>query len=143
MKRLFQWIFVLGLTAVPPIIALQTYSQSPHLPAEIVPVWQQFLPVIFLSAGVAVSAFCVLKVPAYLKWPQELKLIFLTILAFLTLIILWLAVLLAHYSLAGLVLETAVAPPYVLIPGGIATLLLILGTFYWADQLYLQNSSQG
>lgn len=140
MKRLFQWLFVLGLTAVAPLIALQTYTQSPHMPTNILPLWQQFLPVIILSLGVAISALCVLKVPAYLhSWPQELRLIFLALLSFLTLVILWLAILLAHYTLSGLVLGTAVAPANVLILGGIATLILILGTLYWADQLYLQN----
>ena len=141
MKRLFPWIFVIGLTAVPPIIALQTYNQSPSSPSHIVPLWQQFLPVVLLSSGVTISAICLLKVPAYLHtWPQELKLIFLALLAFLTLVILWLAVLLAYYSLSGLALATAVAPPNVLTLGSIATLFLILGTLYWADQLYLQSN---
>ena len=140
MKKLFQWMFVMGLTAVPPIIALQTYSQFPHISTDTVPLWQQFLPVILLSAGVTISAFCVLKVPAYLhNWPQELKLICLALLAFLTLVILWLALLLAYYTLS-VPTGTAVVPSDVLILGSTATLFLLLSTLYWADQLYLQSN---
>ncbi len=139
MKRLFQWLFVLGLTAVPPLVALHTYSQSPPLPDDILLLWRQFLPAILLSIGVAVGVFCLLKVPAYLNWPQELKLILLAILAFLTLIILWLAILLAYYSLAGIAVTMAVAPFPILIFGSIASFILLIGTFYWADQLYLQT----
>ena len=139
MQRLFQWLFLLGLMAIPPLVALQTHSQSSPLPGDIVPLWQQFLPAILLSIGVAVSVFCLLKVPMYLQWPHELKLIVLVILAFLTLIILWLAVLLAYYSLTGDTVETAVAPANVLILGSIASFILLLGTLLWADQLYLQS----
>ena len=140
MKRLFQWLFIVGLTAVPPIVGFQTYEESALPLSHIIPLWQQFLPVILLTLGVAISTFCLLKVPAYLQWQHELTLTFLALLAFLTLIILWLAILLAYYSQTGLVIGTAVAPPNVLILGGAATLILILGTFYWADQLYLQTT---
>lgn len=140
MRRLFQWLFVVGLTAVAPFIAWQTYNQSPAIPTTIVPLWQQFLPVILLSFGVAVSTFCLLRVPAYLRnWPQELRVSLLALLAFLALVILWLAILLAYYTQAAPT-GTAVAPPHILILGSAATLFLLLGTLYWADQLYLQSN---
>ena len=139
MNRIFQYLFIAGLTAVPTVVGIQTYNQSPPILAHAIPLWQQFLPVILLTSGVAMSAFGLLKVPAYLNWPQELRLIFLALLAFLTLIILWLAILLAYYSQTGFVVGTAVAPLNVLILGIIATFILVLGTFYWADQLYMAS----
>jgi hypothetical protein len=144
MRYWFQWLFVGLLTAVPFAVALRAYALSPSLPTSLVlTLWQQFLPVFLLSITVAISAASVLFVPAYLRdWPLDIQLIFLTLLAFLTLVILWIAIMLAYVSLAPPVPGTAVAPPWLFYMGGTATLILILGILYWADQLYLQSSGK-
>ena len=144
MKYWFQWLFVGILTAVPFAVGLRAYALSPSLPTSLVmTLWQQFLPVFLLSIAVAISTACVLFVPAYLHdWPLDIRLIFLTLLAFLTFVILWIAVMLAYVSLAPPASGTAVAPPWVFYVGGGATLVLILGILYWADQLYLQSSGK-
>jgi hypothetical protein len=141
MRYWFQWLFVGILTAAPFAVGLQAYALSPSLPTSLViTLWQQFLPVFLLSIAVAISSACVLFVPAYLHdWPLDIRLIFLTLLAFLTVVILWIAIMLAYVSLAPPDQGTALAPAWVFYVGGTATLILILGILYWADQLYLRS----
>ena len=144
MRRWFEWLFVGLLTAVPFAIGLRAYTLSPSLLIHpILTLWQQFLPVFLLSLAVGISAACVLFVPAYLRdWPLDVRLIFLTLLAFLTVVILWIVIMLAYLSFSlPIPGVTAVAPPWVFNVGGTATLVLILGILYWADRLYLQSLS--
>jgi hypothetical protein len=141
MRRWFQWSFIGILAVIPFAVGLRAYALLPPLPTDpIVTLWQQFLPIFLLSIAVGISAACVLFVPAYLRdWPMDTRLILLALLAFLTVIILWMGIMLAYVSLSLPMLETAVAPPWVLVTGGTATLVLILGILYWADQLYLRS----
>jgi hypothetical protein len=145
MKRWFQWLFVGILAATPFAVGLQAYALAPSLPTTpVFTLWEQFLPVFLLSIAVAISAVCLLAVPAYLRnWPLDLQLIFLTLLAFLTVVILWIAILLAYVSLSLSVSEVGIAPAWVFYSGGAATLVLIFGILYWADQLYLRSVRDG
>lgn len=142
MRRWFEWLFVSILTAIPFVISLCAYNLSPSLPIHpILTLWQQFLPIFLLSLAVGISAAFVLFVPAYLQdWPLDVRLVFLTLLAFLTFIILWIAIMLAYISFSLPTPDTmAVAPSWVFYIGGAATLVLIFGILYWADQLYLRS----
>jgi hypothetical protein len=121
---------------------LRAYDLSPlPLIDPTITLWQQFLPVILFSIVVAASSVCVLRVPVYLRnWPLDVRLILLTLLAFLTLIILWLAIMLAYIPLSSPI-DSGVAPTWVLLAGGSATLFLVLGILYWADHLYWQAAA--
>ena len=141
--RLFRWLFVMLLTAVPIVISL--YADAQAQTAVTIgdsSLWQRLIPAVFMAILMGISTAATLFVPPYLReWPLELKVVFTAVLTFFTILITWLAIMLAYASVSFI---TDITPTWVFRAGWLSTILIIIGILYWTDQLYqlLVNHNQ-
>jgi hypothetical protein len=84
-----------------------------------------------------ISGAATLFVPPYLReWPLELKVVFTAVLTFFTVLITWLAIMLAYASVSFV---TDITPTWVFRAGWLSTILILISILYWIDRLYLNT----